>query len=272
MILVDGVAQDRVPADDRGLAYGDGCFETLRVAHGVAPWLARHHARLGATCAALGLEAPGAANLAAEVATVAAGAERAVVKVIVTRGSGGRGYALPASPRSRRIVLGAPWPDHPPSHGLVGVRVRWCATRLASVAPLAGAKHLGRLPQVLARAEWDDPAIVEGLMLDERGGVVEATASNLFAAIDGVLCTPPIEGNGVAGVARGWILEHAAALGAPVAERRLAPVDLARAAELFLCNAVRGIWPVRELDDRRWEVGPITTRIRGAFAAEGIGP
>lgn len=272
MILVDGDARGVVPADDRGLGYGDGAFETLRVARGTAPWLARHHARLAETCAALGFAAPDATTLAGEVAHVAAGVERAVVKVIVTRGSGGRGYAPPPAARPRRIVAAHPWPEHPAERWSHGIRVRTCRTRLARESPLPGAKHLGRLAQVLARAEWDDPTIAEGLMLDGAGGVVECTASNLFAVLDGALVTPPIEGAGVAGVARGWILDHAATLGGAAQVRRLAPADLARATELFVCNSIVGAWPVRELDGRTYQVGPRSARIRDALAAEGCGP
>lgn len=272
MTLVDGEARDAVPADDRGLAYGDGAFETLRAVRGIAPWLTRHHARLDATCAALGFAAPSLATLADEISRVAAGAERAVVKVIVTRGSGGRGYAPPRTTRPRRIVIAHPWPDHPAIHWRDGIRARYCGVRLAEDAPLAGAKHLARLTQVLARAEWDEPAIVEGLLLDRSGHVVEGTASNLFAVIDGALCTPPITGEGVAGVTRAWILERAAAFAGSATERRLTPADLAAAAELFVCNAVVGAWPLRELDGRAYTVGPVTTKVRDALAAEGCGP
>lgn len=272
MILVDGEVRDGVPADDRGLAYGDGAFETLRVLGGVAPWLARHHARLAATCAALGFVAPESATLAADIARVAEGAPRAVVKVIVTRGSGRRGYAPPAVARPRRIVSTHPWPAHPAANWREGVRLRWCATRLSDQAPLPGAKHLGRLAQVLARAEWDDPSIAEGLMLDGTGGVVEGTASNLFAVVEDVLITPPITGAGVAGVARGWILERGASFDRGAVERRLMPADLARASELFVCNAVIGVWPVRELAGGIYPVGPVTTALRDALIAEGCGP
>lgn len=271
MILVDGDARGEVPADDRGLCYGDGAFETMRVAGGVAPWLARHHARLAATCAALGFDAPDAATLAGEIAHVAAGTDRVVAKVIVTRGSGGRGYAPPAMARPRRIVMAHPWPTHPAERWSDGIRVVTGRTRLAREAPLAGAKHLGRVAQVLARAETHDPAIAEVLLLDTAGAVVECTASNLFAVVDGALLTPPITGAGVAGIARAWILEHADAFGG-AAERPLVPADLARATELFVCNSIVGVWPVHELDGRAFSVGPRSVRIRDALVAEGCGP
>lgn len=272
MILVDGESCDSVPADDRGLAYCDGAFETLRVQAGAARWLERHHARLAATCTALGFAAPDLATLAAEIAQVAGSMDRAVVKVIITRGSGGRGYAPPVAARPRRIVAAHPWLGYPATNWQDGVRVRWCTTRLASDSPLPGAKHLGRLAQVLARAEWDDPTIAEGLMRDREGAVVEGTASNLFAVIDGAVVTSPITGAGVAGIARGWILERAATLVGGASERRLLPADLERASELFVCNAVIGVWPVRELAGRAFVVGPVSTRVRDALSAEGCGP
>jgi 4-amino-4-deoxychorismate lyase len=135
-----------------------------------------------------------------------------------------------------------------------GVRTRMCTLRLAEQPQLAGMKHLNRLEQVLARAEWNDPAIAEGLLCDAGGRLVSATMANLFAVIDGELVTPPLGRCGVAGVARAEILAHAAR----VAERDMRLADLQRASEVFLSSSVRGVVPVQSLDEWRWAPGTVT--------------
>lgn len=245
--LVDGVPAVGVPVTDRGLQYGDGLFETIAVVDGAPCLWDRHLARLRAGCARLAIPPPSEAQLLDDVRCLTADVDRAVVKLIVTRGDAGRGYRPPAAPRPRRIAALTPWPGYPGDWTSAGVRVRYCATRLGRQPQLAGLKHLNRLEQVLARAEWDDPAVAEGLMLDLEGCVVEGTQANLFAWRDGRLLTPVLDQCGVAGVVRGLTLDAARDLGIEVVERSLIPEDLARADALFLTGSLAGLWPIRDL-------------------------
>jgi 4-amino-4-deoxychorismate lyase len=178
----------------------------------------------------------------------------------VTRGDAGRGYRPEPGSRPTRICRRFDWPTHDRDWHETGVEVRWCATRLAIQPALAGCKHLNRLEQVLARAEWTDPRVVEGLMLDTEGTVVSGTQSNLFVVRDGELLTAGIDRCGVSGVVRGAVLDAAHREGFSVRECRLAPADLATADEIFLTSAIIGIWPVVALDGRRWAVGAVTRR------------
>jgi 4-amino-4-deoxychorismate lyase len=123
--------------------------------------------------------------------------------------------------------------------------------RLAAQPRLAGIKHLNRLEQVLARGEWSDADVVEGLMFDQADNLVSATAANVFVAIDGVLRTPPVDACGVAGVLRGALLEALP----DVRVQTLTKEDLMRADEMFLTSSVRGVLPVRALDERELRVG-----------------
>lgn len=250
-ILVNGVEADRVSALDRGLAYGDGLFETIRAIDGAAPLWARHMARLREGCARLGLPAPGTETLAREFAHVVAGSPDVVVKIICTRGIGGRGYAPPATADGARIVAAFPTPRLPADWYRDGIRVRCCALRLAVQPRLAGIKHLNRLEQVLARGEWSDPDVVEGLLFDHADDLVSATAANVFVAIGGVLRTPPVDACGVAGVLRGALLEALP----DVRVQTMTKEDLMQADELFLTSSVRGVLPVRSLDGRELRVG-----------------
>ena len=262
MILVNGLPADQVDARDRGLAYGDGVFRTLKIEDGDPVWWTDHYARLAADCAALGLACPDEALLRGEVARVAADGA-GVAKLVVTRGAGARGYAPPALPAVTRIVLGAPLPAHAAADAPVDVRARWCDLRLARQPRLAGIKHLNRLEQVLARAEWDDPAIFEGLLCDDTGAVISGVMSNLVLAKDGTLRTPDLAGCGVAGVARTRLLRAAAATGLTLQVCRLTPDAILDADELMLCNSLIGVRRVAALGERSWAPAGWTPRLNG---------
>lgn len=251
--LIDGVATSRIDARDRGLLYGDGLFETVLFVQGRAPLWSRHMERLRGACVRLGLSAPDVVKLERETVRVCAGLARAVVRITLTRGIGERGYAPPASPRPMRTVSADPAPEIPSDWYHRGVRVRRCDLRLSEQPRLAGMKHLNRLEQVLARAEWDDADIVEGLLRDVSGNVIGATAANVFAVIGGSLVTPALDRCGVAGVMRAEVLKWS-----QCAQVRPIEMDeLMRANEVFLTNAVRGVVPVTALDERCWSVGPV---------------
>jgi 4-amino-4-deoxychorismate lyase len=244
------VQQDAVAADDRGIAYGDGLFETMRAHQGDVPWWNAHWARLQRGATRLHIPLPDENNVRAEAALLLRGSD-SVLKLIVTRGSGGRGYAPLLHATSTWILSSHPVPSPAPTGGIV---LRWCDTRLAVQPMLAGIKHCNRLEQVLARAEWSDPGSVdheafEGLMLSTDGDVISATSANLFVLRDGRWLTPPIDRCGVAGVCRAWALKELSAEESP-----LDMADIESADAVFLCNAVRGILPVAKLGGRTWPV------------------
>ncbi len=258
--------------DDRGLAYGDGLFETIAIRDGLPRLLDRHIQRLrtGATRLRLPVPRDGEVReLVQEVVTAAVPESgRAVVKLVLTAGDGERGYARTGS-RGRLLAGLAPArpPALPPGDG---VTLRWCRTRLGRNPALAGIKHLNRLEQVLARAEWQDQSVAEGLMLDAAGCIVCATMSNLFLARDGQLLTPALTHAGVAGVMRAEVLEIADELGIPTEVREIRPPDLAGADELFLTNSQFVLWSVSRLGRRHWRAGELTGRIRNELALRGI--
>ncbi len=251
MILVNGQSCDSIDARDRGLAYGDGVFRTLRTQAGQPLWWSDHYAALAADCAALKLACPDQAVLHAEACAVAE-AGTGVVKIVITRGVGMRGYASSGGMPITRLVLSAPLPAHARDDAPQAITARWCSLRLARQPRLAGVKHLNRLENVLARAEWDDPDIVEGLLCDIDGMVVGGVMSNLFWARDGVLFTPDLGQCGVAGVARARLLRAAARRGIPTRIERLPPAAILAADELMICNSLIGVRRVARLDDANW--------------------
>lgn len=267
MILINGQPDNRIPVTDRGLQYGDGLFETLAFRDGELELLEAHLARLMLGCERLNIPFRELDKLKMELVTLCAQtAEDSVIKIMLTRGSGGRGYKAPADAEPVRIVSSHPMPDHPESCQS-GISVRHCQHRLGINPSLAGIKHLNRLEQVLARSEWDDDAIREGLMLDINDRLVEGTMSNVFLVRDGTLLTPPLNHCGIAGIMRARVIELARQADIPLLETELRLNDLNAADEVFLTNSIIRIWPVthNNTTQQQWSHGPVTRRLQQAL-------
>jgi 4-amino-4-deoxychorismate lyase len=262
MILVNGVAAESIAATDRGLAYGDGVFRTLLLKKGRLSNWQRHFGKVAQDCAALNLDCPAEAVLAGEFAQLARQSPDAVIKIIITRGSGARGYALPQPSAPTRIVMSAELPNYPRENAFTGVKVHVCSTRLSFQPRLAGIKHLNRLENVLARAEWDDPGVAEGLLLDAEGNVVGGTMTNLLIVEDGGLVTPALTRCGVAGVTRERIMEAARKSGMNCREENIPLARVIESQEAMLVNSIIGVWQIVGCAGRNWTAGTVTQRMR----------
>ena len=254
---------DSLPVGDRGLHYGDGLFETMAVTGGQVRLLPLHMERLALGAARLAFPPLDRQGLAESLQQAAQELGEGVLKLIVTRGCGGRGYLPPELPEPSLVLL-----RHLPldSTGQDGVSVRLCELRLSRQPALAGIKHLNRLEHVLARAEWQDPAIAEGLLRDAKGFLIEGVVSNLFLVQDGRLLTPLLDLCGVVGVMRTHVMQRAAALGLALEERRLRLDDLLAADEVFITNSLHGIRPVLRLSGHgEWPAGVVTRTLQHAL-------
>lgn len=258
---VDGQPQAAVNLQNRGLAYGDGVFETIAVRHGRPSLLGEHMARLALGCQRLSIVVD-VALVADELQRFASQLGAGVAKLILTRGDSQRGYAPVADAPARRILQASPLPAYPQSYGDQGVRLFLCKTRLGEQPLLAGLKHLNRLEQVLARAEWQGSEHAEGLMCDGHDRIIEGVYSNLFLVRDGTLLTADLQRCGVAGVMRAALLQQAPLLGIPSQVRDLPYPELEQADEVFVCNSVYGIWPVRSAGELNWSPGPLTRKLQ----------
>jgi 4-amino-4-deoxychorismate lyase len=245
---INGRRQSALDPRDRGLQYGDGLFETMRVQKRGIRLLDYHLERLAAGCGLLRIRLPKQAALRRELQRIAALRQKGVLKLIVTRGAGPRGYRPRPNARATRIVTLHALPRHVFADAEKAVRLRICTTPLSTNPRLAGIKSLNRLDSVLARGEWTDARIWEGLMRDVDGNWVCGTMSNLFLRRGSVLTTPLLDRCGVAGVMRRWILENAAAVQLRIVERRVQWRDFQSAEEIFMSNAVAGICSVRTID------------------------
>ncbi len=280
--LVDGRPADSIDIADRGLLYGDGLFETIAVRNRRPCLWRRHLARLAMGCERLGIPKPDTSLLATEASTLLddADAPAGVLKLMVTRGSGPRGYAPPLAPRPRRILsfqpglLPGPFPVLPDLRqgADADVRLTICATRLGANERLAGIKHLNRLEQVLGRAEWSDPEILDGIMCDTRRHAICGTMSNIYVLDETGICTPPLVHCGVAGTVRGLVQDCATALDIPFRERELKLSDLYAADGLMISNALLGLLPVGRLREHRYRAGAAPAALIDRVRATALEP
>lgn len=256
MILINGERRDSIASADRGFQYGDGLFETIEICNHQAVFLERHLKRLNTACPRLLLPLPDNELLRADIATLLrhSTSDKAVLKIILTRGCGGRGYRQPEPIQPNRVLSLHPFPDYPLSYSTHGIQARFCHTRLGLNPALAGIKHLNRLEQVLARAEWNAPDIQEGIVLDSNDYVIEGTMSNLFYVRNQCLYTAELSQSGVAGIMRDVLIELAEQNAIPVTIHRYSKQDLLSAEEIFVCNCLIGLWRVRQIEQTTFAI------------------
>lgn len=261
-VWVNGEEGGVVLPADRGLSYGDGLFETLRVENSRAVFVDAHFARLFTSAVMLGIAVQQDALRADFLRFIAQCPASCVAKIVVTRGVAGRGY-LPDPDATPTVIFSAhALPVYPDSFAQDGIAADFSGFRLGLQPMLAGHKHLNRLEQVMLRREQALLSADEMLVCDHDGHVVEGVSSNVFLVRDGVLCTPAVDQAGIRGVMRTVLLERAIAEGMETREGRYAAEDFLAADEVFFCNSVNGIWPVRRLPGRQWLPGPVTRRLQ----------
>ncbi|MDQ7073688.1 MAG: aminodeoxychorismate lyase [Gammaproteobacteria bacterium] len=257
--LVNGDLTESISALDRGLAYGDGLFETVAVRAGQPLLWSAHIERLLLGCSRLKITPPNVKQLCLEAEQLCQ-QDDGVLKIVVTRGVGRRGYA-PFDCEPTRIVSFAKQPRRE-INAPARIRVRLCQSRLSINPQLAGIKHLNRLEQVLARAEWDDDRIAEGIICSVAGEVIEGVSSNLFVVQDGVLLTPDLSQCGVAGVMRAQVIQEAKKMDVKCQISQITLNDLHQADEVLLCNSLTGIRVVKQCEGLVWpQVGEISQQL-----------
>jgi len=265
MFLINGQQCNEININDRGLQYGDGLFETIAVQNGLSLCWDEHLQRLEQGCKQLKISFPDKNLLKDEARSLSNNIGHGVLKIIITRGQGGRGYALPDNAEPNRIISLYPWPEYPEENATQGINVRVCDYRYSHNSVLAGIKHLNRLEQVLARSEWTDSSIAEGLVLDQEANVIEGTMSNVFCLIDNVLCTPDLSQCGVEGIIRNKTIELASNLNIDVEVKKISLQMLENAEEVFVCNSIIAVWPVKMINDKSFSVGEKTRQLKQAL-------
>ncbi len=270
----EGHPCDTVPADDRAVQYGDGLFETVAIRGGEPRLWDYHVERLCTGAARLGLEAPAESTLrsglAAALRQARPGVARCLAKIVLTAGTGPRGYARSASTHTTLLVGISDAAVLPASCYRAGVNLRICHTRLATQPQLAGLKTLNRLEQVLARNEWSDAAVFEGLTLDNADRVICGTMSNLFLITGQELVTPALTRCGVAGVMRRHVLTLLDSAGIACSVRDVGVDELWSSDGAFISNSQFGILPARRCGEHAWPLQEAFRRFAAMVRASGV--
>ncbi len=238
---VNGVQQNQITIENRGLAYGDGLFTTAKIIDGKIQYLSSHIERLISGGEKLGLLSLKQAELTEQLSQAAKEYNLAVLKVIITASSGGRGYARPTNPKSDLIIMVHDYPKHYDELAIEGITLGNSKQQIGINPMLGGLKHLNRLEQVLLRQELSNTEADDLVVININNEVIEATSANLFFWLNDRLCTPDIRNSGVNGIMRQIILQkHPDTL-----IKKVTLTELSSSQAMFICNCVMGIMPVK---------------------------
>ena len=265
--LINGGFSHAISPLDRGFSYGDGVFRTMLMRGGLPVDWPLHYQKLVADCAAIGIVCPSAELLMSDFQQLFSAEDveenrLGVAKIIITRGEGERGYKPPAVTSPTRVLIKSAMPQYGSTYSEQGVHLHVCETRLGAQPKLAGIKHLNRLENVLARMEWSNEAIFDGLMLDAQENVIECTMSNIFARYKNLLITPDLSQCGVAGVTRQRILGLVNVLNLQVEMKSLPFDELLKADEVLICNSLIGAFQVTAINNHTWQAQALANNLR----------
>ena len=261
-ILINGKKVSQISVNDRGFLYGDGVFETIACKNRSLIYWNEHLQRLNNACRILKLNPVDEATWLKDISKIIKDhSEDCVIKLIYSRGEGQRGYKLPEITEPLRVVMSSTMPVYAEDIYQQGVKLMVCQTPASSNSRLAGLKHLNKLDAVLARSEWSDETIFEGLMLDDYGNVIEGTMSNLFAVKNNSLYTPVLKRSGVNGIIRQRIIDLAKNDNIVTQQIEIKLDKLLEMDEIFITNSLIGLCPVNQLESNLYKTGPITSHL-----------
>lgn len=253
-LSINGRTDLAISATDRALNYGDGLFTTAKISDGEIIFLADHIERLETGCITLAIDGVNFDRLIEHVTEVASAYNEAVLKIVISAGSGGRGYSRGgASPNI--IVTVHPFPHHYRTFQEQGLSLGVADTMLGINPQLAGLKHLNRLEQVMVRKELDMRSEDDLLVLNVHQHVVEVSSANVFYQIGGQWYTPELNISGVKGLMRKHIL--ATLPDVIICVDNLTALDGVSA--MFICNCVFGIVPVKRFNNTELDLETVNT-------------
>ena len=238
-----------VSVHDRGINYGDGLFETIRI-HNQAPlFLDRHLNRLATGLTLLNLSTPWAAATLTQrchqlIATNHT--TNGILRLTITRGPGPRGFDLPSDPRPTLIIQTIPsLPHSSPITPHTAIIAPW---RIDPASPLCQLKSLSALDKVLAKQYARQQQADDALFLNFNDHLTEATSANLFIVQANQILTPTLACGVLPGITRQLLLETAPTRGYRIIETEITLTLLTHATEAFLTNTVAGVRPLVKVD------------------------
>ncbi|EMQ2874985.1 aminodeoxychorismate lyase [Vibrio navarrensis] len=267
MFWVNGVPSEMVSLTDRSFQYGDGCFTTMLSRYGHIEHWPLHIERMQACLSALHIPIPDWLQVKQWLDLAVLADEKAVLKLHISRGLGGRGYSFSEVTQPLVTISSASYPPHYATLQQTGLQLGVCQTRLGINPLLAGHKHNNRLEQILCKAEMEKQGYQDGVTLNVQNHVIETTMANLFWLKESVLYTSDVSQSGVAGIMRRLILAQAQHDGMTVNVIDAQIAQLLDADEVFVCNSLLGVAPVTRIQDRNMPIGEMTRYFQGIFCS-----
>ena len=260
MFQVNGKLTNKINIKDRVVQYGDGVFETIAVKKNSVEFWKEHYRRLSQGCRVLKIKCPSELFLRKEITNFLKKIKKKkfVLKLIISRGEGGRGYKPPKNMKPTRILGAYDWPHYPEINYKKGIKIGICKSKIGFQPFLSKIKHLNRLEQVIARSEWETKKITESIMLDFNDNVIEGTMSNIFGIKKNIFYTPLIQFSGVEGVMRNVILKLLKKRKEKYKIKKITMKELLSFDEIFICNSIFGIWSVRQISNKKFPFGKKT--------------
>jgi aminodeoxychorismate lyase len=257
-------AQAVVPVSDRGFLLGDGLFETMRVVHGKPFRFAQHLERLARGADFLKIKLPFTPKELEKFAGQLIKENQmpeAILRLTLTRGPGGRGYAPDEKSKPTIVMTLHPAPP-------LEIPVKWSLVtssfRVPADDPLTSFKTTSKILHVIARAEAVEKGADEALFLNTNGEATETASGNLFWVHDNTICTVPAGHGILPGVTRAVVLEICQTLGLKTNERVIKPEALRNSTGIFVTQSVFGIVPVAAFDGTPVTPSPLVDQIAEA--------
>lgn len=237
-------AETAISANDRGLLLGESLFETVLVKNQVPQFWAAHLARLSASCTALGLSNPYNAEALRDGVMALFDADkavhgekpRAVLRLTVSGGSGGRGLVPRAEARPMVMMQLSDAPPRPDALRL----------HMSDVLRFAGqfsaAHKSGQyVDNIMARRQALAAQADEAVMANQHGRLACAAAGNMFVRLGERLITPPLSDGALPGIIRGALLEKTQIDGLQIEEALIDMGQLEKADALYVTNSINGV-------------------------------
>lgn len=246
-MIVNGQSQTFLKLSDRSIHYGDGCFTTISVTNGQAELWDKHLHRLKNACERLYIPFTAWQRLQIDVESLIVDKPNAVLKIIISRGEGGRGYGTQNVSSPNCIISLHDKPNHYDTWRQEGISVTVSPITLGKQSLLAGIKHLNRLEQVLIKQSLQQTDYVDALVCDTDNMLVETSIGNLFWRQGPVWYTPELIYAGVEGVMRNHVIDKIrefSQLKEPIQEVRATIHSLTKADEAFVCNSLLKVVPI----------------------------
>ncbi|WP_416778681.1 aminodeoxychorismate lyase [Xenorhabdus budapestensis] len=247
MYWINGKLYDQLSANDRSVQFGDGCFTTIRVEQGQAVLLPLHIKRLQKGVEKLFMPVLDWMQLESHIKQVAAECESGVLKVILSRGNGGRGYSFDSISEPNQILSLSSYPEQYHTLRERGVSLGLSPVAMGINPHLAGIKHLNRLEQVLIKRFIEQAKIDEALVLDSDGLLVECCTANIFWRRGKNVYTPDLSQCGVEGVMRQKIIQVLEDSDYNLSCVMRYPEALAHADEVIICNSLMPVMAVNQI-------------------------